>query len=132
MSDAYYVAGVCNINDFEVAYRKKGGYFFAFVTFILVVSLLVFQVHPLFGLSVMVPAWLASLQFIQVRNRFCSRYGLAGKYSSGKQYKQVSYATLDDRAKDRKTATRLSLQALMIATVVSVITIVLLSVLMTT
>ena len=90
MTEQYYTPGTCNLNEEEVDYRTKAGYIFAVIGVVHTVALIAFMVTPLFGVTAFVPIWLAALQYLQVKNRFCATYALRGIYSSGNERGQTS------------------------------------------
>lgn len=117
---AYYTPGVCNINDAEASYRMRGGHVFAGGTLLLTAALLVFAVHPLFGVSVIFSATTAALQYLQVKNRFCVRYAAKNVYSSGSKYREIALITdADSLRKDKNRSVQLLIRAAGIASAYS-------------
>lgn len=124
-----YTPGVCNINDAEVSFRKQAGYFFGIMSVILVILLLAFSAHPAFGFLVAFPLAIATVQYLQVRNRFCAGYGLRGMYSSGDDYKQVNtIKDVNDRRLDRKKSIKTYVQGVILGLLGSVLAVLIINI----
>lgn len=82
MSD--YIAGSCNIGPSEIHRRYQvaiiGGILYTVLAIVLIAS----NQETSIRLIAFMPAMLASVGFIQARNRFCFAYGLMGVFNFDK------------------------------------------------
>lgn len=114
----HYSPGICNINDAEVSFRKRAGYFFSAISLTLFLLLVMFKVDSLFGFAMLFPIWIASVQFLQVKNRFCAGYGLRAVYSGGDGLSQLATVSkVEERLLDRKKAATIYLQGFLLSLV---------------
>lgn len=122
MSEKYYEAGKCNINDVEAAYKRALGIIFILTSVALAYALYVFGVPGIYGVSLIFPLWLAIMQYLQVKNRFCATYGIKGFHVSGpgrgKKY-LVRVSDTESRKLDKAKSKVIILQALLVATIIS-------------
>lgn len=111
MTQSFYIPGVCNMNQAEVDFRKKGGYLFGATGVLLLILLFLFSVPAIFGFTMLIPIWVAALQYIQVRHRFCVRFAAQSKFSTSKIFGMVGKASPEQRSLDNRLALRLHIQA---------------------
>lgn len=112
MGQTYYTPGVCNINEAEVSYRRLGGHLFAAGTVSLLILMIIFNIEPAYAIFLTLPASIAALQYLQVANRFCTRYALQHKYSDGDGYKESGRVADElNRKMDKVRSAQLMLQA---------------------
>jgi hypothetical protein len=123
MSD--YVAGSCNIGPSEIHRRYQvaitGGVLYALLSIILVAS----DQATSTRLIAFAPAMLASVGFIQARNRFCFAYGLMGVFNfdtAGDVKKIKDPAALKA---DRLHALKIVLKSLLLAAVMTALVVIL-------
>ena len=117
MSD--YVAGSCNIGPSEIHRRYQvaitGGVFYV----ILGIALFASNQSTSIRLIAFAPAMLASVGFIQARNRFCFAYGLMGVFNfdtAGDIKKIKDQAALKA---DRITAIKIVVKSALLASVLT-------------
>ena len=122
MGQNYYEAGKCNINDAEMAYKRVLGIIFALIAVVLAGALYVFRMPAVYGFTVMIPLWLAIMQYLQVKNRFCATYGIKGLHLSGagrgRSY-LVRITENENRRLDKAKSKTLIFQALIIAIIIA-------------
>lgn len=82
----YYTPGVCNINEKEVAYRKKAFYLGLGIGVPLLIVLVVVGSNPILGLTMFVPAWIGAIGYLQAKYKFCVGYAASGMYNSSDKY----------------------------------------------
>lgn len=120
MTDTTYIPGVCNINSTEIAYRRKamwlgiGSFVFVFVALALIGADWWLAIVGLF-----IPAYTASISYLQVRNKFCVAYGASGMQNALEGSQSASdVADNEARSKDRAKTWRMNAQALAITVAV--------------
>ena len=126
MSD-YYTPGVCNINEKEVAYRKKAFYLGLGIGVPLLAVLVATKANPILGLAMFVPAWIGAIGYLQAKYMFCIGYAAGGIHSSSDEYgdtREVVEAA--SRKLDAKRARKINLQSLTVGAVVAVTSVLLL------
>jgi hypothetical protein len=114
MSETAYIPGMCNINQAEIAYRKKARNFGIIASVIVLVACLLLGASWwITAILLFVPVYIASIGFLQVRNRFCVSYGAKGQQNAD-DGNDAAYTVKnsDDRAKDKIKARTMNLQAL--------------------
>jgi hypothetical protein len=120
-----YVAGSCNIGPSEIHRRYQvaitGGVLYVFLSIFLVAS----DQTASTRLIAFAPAMLASVGFIQARNRFCFAYGLMGVFNfdtAGDVKKIKDPAALKA---DRLNASKIVLKSLLLAAVMTAVVVIL-------
>ncbi len=120
MESTSYIPGICNINEAEIAYRKKAmiiGYFVAGLIFaLLVVAGWNEFVRALF---VFLPLFVGVINNLQVKNKFCVSYGASGRQNATDGDAAAHDVTdSEDKAVDKNKARKMNLQALAVTLVV--------------
>ncbi len=113
MSETHYTPGVCNINEAEVAYRKKAFYLGLGVGLPLLAVLLVLKASPVTGLLMFLPGWIGAIGYLQAKHKFCVGYAASGVYNQSDEYAETQ--KIIDSAKrdlDTKRARQINLQSL--------------------
>ena len=109
-----YIPGMCNINTAEVAYRRKAMYMALFVTIVLLMVLVFFQVNVfLRSLALALPLYITAICYLQVKNSFCVSYAASGQQNATDG--QDTAETITEKsalAADKKKAREMYLQAL--------------------
>jgi hypothetical protein len=120
-----YVAGSCNIGPSEIHRRYQvaitGGVLYALLSIFLVAS----DQTTSTRLIAFAPAMLASVGFIQARNRFCFAYGLMGVFNfdtAGDVKKIKDPAALKA---DRINALKIVLKSFLLAAVMTAVVVIL-------
>lgn len=90
MAETYYSPGICNINPQEVRNRKQAFYIGSAATVSLLGTLYILDVSAIVGFVIFLPAWIASLGYLQAKHKFCVGYAALGKYSSGNKFGQTA------------------------------------------
>jgi len=78
---ANYVAGSCNIGPSEIHRRYQVAIIGGVLYTILAIALIATDQESSMRLIAFAPAMLASVGYIQARNRFCFAYGLMGVFN---------------------------------------------------
>jgi hypothetical protein len=120
-----YVAGSCNIGPSEIHRRYQvaitGGVLYTFLSIFLIAS----DQSTSTRLIAFAPAMLASVGFIQARNRFCFAYGLMGVFNfdaAGDVKKIKDPAALKA---DRNNALKIVLKSFLLASVMTALVVIL-------
>jgi predicted nucleic acid-binding Zn ribbon protein len=127
MSDTVaYVPGVCNINTEEIASRRKVGHFGLIMFVVLLIIMLVANISHLYRVILFLPAFVASIGYLQARNKFCVGYASAGQQNASEGSKKASNI-IDQRAltTDKQRARIMNLEAFCITVVITIVAIVL-------
>ncbi len=111
-----YVPGVCNINHAEIAYRRKAGYFGLATFAVLLLLLLSYGSNALLRIILFIPAFIAAISYLQVKNKFCVKYGASGQQNA-EEGSQAATSVTDKKAivLDKIKANGMNLQAAVIA-----------------
>jgi len=118
-----YIPGMCNINQDEIAYRRKAMYFGLGVTILLLVAMIVFQVNIFVrSLVLFIPLFIAIIGYLQTKNKFCVAYGASGKQNATDGNESAeAVADTDAQAADKKKARTMNLQAFVSTIIILVI-----------
>lgn len=123
MSEKYYEPGKCNINDAEALFKIASGIFFLSIAVALAAALIVFKIPMIYSLTVIFPLWLGSMEFLQVKNRFCATKGIKGYHNSGvkrgKKY-LVRITDAENRQLDRAKSFSIIWNGLAVSSVLTV------------
>lgn len=115
MSENYYTPGVCNINEPEVAYRKKAYYLGLIIGPPLLAILLVVQAAPFYGVLMFLPAWIGAIGYLQAKYKFCVGYAASGVYNASPEYAETQKIVDEASQKlDKARARKINTQALLI------------------
>ena len=114
-----YLAGACNIGPAEIKRRRQGALIgailFAFTTLLFVIT----NAPTSTRLLVFIPALLFTVGIIQSRRKFCVAYGFLGVFSFEKLGATRKITMNQDLKADRKYATKLLLQSVLTAAVLT-------------
>ena len=110
-----YVAGSCNIGNGEVRRRQVVALVGAVISITSLIGLLSSDAARGARLSLFIPLMVFAIGFIQSRKKFCLAYGFMGTFNFGKlgQISRVSDSI--SKKADRKTATIILVQSLLLA-----------------
>ena len=110
-----YVAGSCNIGNGEVRRRQVVALVGAVFSITSLVGLLSSDAARSARFSLFIPLMVFAIGFIQSRKKFCLAYGFMGTFNFGKlgQISRVSDSI--SKKADRKTATIILVQSLLLA-----------------
>ena len=114
-----YLAGACNIGPAEIKRRRQGALIgailFAFTTLLFVIT----NAPTSTRLLIFIPALLFTVGIIQSRRKFCVAYGFLGVFSFEKSGATRKITMNQDLKADRKYATKLLLQSVLTAAVLT-------------
>lgn len=114
-----YLAGACNIGPAEIKRRRQGALIgailFAFTTLLFVIT----NAPTSTRLLIFIPALLFTVGIIQSRRKFCVAYGFLGVFSFEKLGATRKITMNQDLKADRKYATKLLLQSVLTAAVLT-------------
>ena len=114
-----YLAGACNIGPAEIKRRRQGALIgailFAFTTLLFVIT----NAPTSTRLLIFIPALLFTVGIIQSRRKFCVAYGFLGVFSFEKSGATRKITMNQDLKADRKYATKLLLQSVFTAAVLT-------------
>lgn len=120
-----YVAGSCNIGPSEIHRRYQvaitGGVLFT----ILAIALIATNQGTSSRLIAFAPAMLASVGFIQARNRFCFAYGLMGVFNFDKAGDVKKIKDPAALKADRANALKIVLKSLLSASLMTALVVIL-------
>jgi hypothetical protein len=123
MSD--YIAGSCNIGPSEIHRRYQvaiaGGVLYALFSILVIAT---DQQTPL-RLAVFAPAMIASVGYIQAKNRFCFAYGLLGVFNFDKAGDVKKIKDPEALKADRTHAATILVKSILIAIVMTAIVVLL-------
>jgi hypothetical protein len=110
-----YVAGSCNIGNGEVRRRQVVALVGAVISITSLVGLLSSDAARGARLSLFVPLMVFAIGFIQSRKKFCLAYGFMGTFNFGKLGQIPRVSDPISKKADRKTATIILVQSLLLA-----------------
>ena len=118
-----YISGACNIGPAEIKRRKQGAYLGGALYLIVSISLIASDASRSARLWVFLPAALFAVGYIQSKRKFCVAYGFLGIFNFEKLGKTTKIKVNQELKADRKYAIKLSVQALLLAIILTLLTI---------
>ena len=118
-----YISGACNIGPAEIKRRKQGAYLGGALYLIVSISLIASDASRSARLWVFLPAALFAVGYIQSKRKFCVAYGFLGIFNFEKLGKTTKIIVNQELKADRKYAIKLSVQALLLAIILTLLTI---------
>jgi len=118
-----YISGACNIGPAEIKRRKQGAYLGGALYLIVSISLIASDASMSARLWVFLPAALFAVGYIQSKRKFCVAYGFLGIFNFEKLGKTTKIKVNQELKADRKYAIKLSVQALLLAIILTLLTI---------
>ena len=118
-----YISGACNIGPAEIKRRKQGAYLGGALYLIVSISLIASDASMSTRLWVFLPAALFAVGYIQSKRKFCVAYGFLGIFNFEKLGKTTKIKVNQELKADRKYAIKLSVQALLLAIILTLLTI---------
>ena len=103
-----YVPGTCNIGPQEIALRRRAGHVGLAVTAALATALVRSDLHPVWRLTLALPAAGAASGYLQTRQRFCANFGFRGVYNFDTRGHEQRVAGDLAQAEDRRRALQIS------------------------
>ena len=118
-----YISGACNIGPAEIKRRKQGAYLGGALYLIVAIYLIASDASHSTRLWVFLPAALFAIGYIQSKRKFCVAYGFLGIFNFEKLGNTTRIKVNQDLKADRKYAIKLSVQALLLAIILTLLTI---------
>ena len=125
MSNAVYIPGVCNLGKREIRQRKLVGLVGLFFSVSSLIGLVAIGATREARLGIFLPLMVASVGYVQVRNKFCLAYGLAGTFNLGKLGDISRVSDPVNRRADRATALKTLLKSFLLASIATLVVFVL-------
>ena len=116
-----YIPGTCNLGKAEIRRRQIVAVIGLVLTLASFLGLVAADTANSARWSLFVPLMVFSIGFIQSRKKFCLAYGLMGTFNLGKLGDISRVQSPEDRRADRKTATIILLQGVLLALALTVI-----------
>jgi uncharacterized membrane protein (DUF485 family) len=101
---ADYRPGECNIGSAEISRRRRGAWAATLAALALYVLLVVLGAPAVVRFGVALPAAAAAVSWLQVRERFCVAFGVAGVFNLGPLGRVEGVADEASRRADRRKA----------------------------
>lgn len=120
-----YVAGSCNIGPSEIHRRYQAAITGGVLFTILAIALIATNQGTSSRLIAFAPAMLASVGFIQARNRFCFAYGLMGVFNFDKAGDVKKIKDPAALKADRVNALKIVLKSLLSASLMTALVVIL-------
>lgn len=125
MPEISYVPGTCNIGKGEVRKRQVVALLGLFFSITTLLTFMTVDTPQSIRLGIFFPLMVASVGFVQSRSKFCLAYGLAGTFNVGKMGDIKRVTSKEDRAADRKTALVILAKSFALATLATMVVLVL-------
>lgn len=116
-----YIPGTCNLGKAEIRRRQIVAVIGLVLTLGSFLGLVAADTANSARWSLFAPLMVFSIGFIQSRKKFCLAYGLMGTFNLGKLGDISRVQSPEDRRADRKTATIILLQGVLLALALTVI-----------
>ena len=116
-----YIPGTCNLGKAEIRRRQIVAVIGLVLTLASFLGLVAADTANSARWSLFAPLMVFSIGFIQSRQKFCLAYGLMGTFNLGKLGDISRVQSPEDRRADRKTATIILLQGVLLALALTVI-----------
>ena len=116
-----YIPGQCNIGKSEIRKRQTVAVFGLFLSTASILSFSHLHTSHLSRISIFLPLLVFSVGFVQSRRRFCLAFGFMGTFNFGRSRDIARVASPEDRARDRKTALSILVQAVGLAALLTAI-----------
>jgi len=125
MSQSEYVPGTCNIGPAEIRRRRIVMWLGCVLSIVTLASFAQNSSSRADRLSIILPAFVFSIGFVQSRKKFCLAFGFMGAFNFGKVGAITKVLTPDQRSADRKTALVLLGQAAALTAIITAVTVLL-------
>lgn len=120
-----YIPGSCNIGVGEIRRRQVVAIIGSIISISSFVTLLMAGAPRSARYGIFVPLMIASVGWVQSRNKFCLAYGFAGTFNMGKLGDISRVADAASKAADRKTALTTLLKSTALAATVTLLVVLL-------
>ena len=125
MPDYAYIPGTCNIGKGEIRRRQLVALVGLFFSISTLLTFNTVDAPTAIRLGIFFPLMVASVGFVQSRNKFCLAYGLTGTFNVGKMGDIKRVASVEDRAADRVTALKILGKSFLLASIATAVVLVL-------
>ena len=113
-----YVPGVCNINQSEIAYRRKAGYSGIAAYVLLLAGFFAFSFSPWLGAVLFLPAFIGAVGMLQAHYKFCVAYAAGGQqHALDDDLEAKAIVDAASRKIDKQRARKINTQSALIAIV---------------
>ena len=114
-----YIPGVCNINREEIAFRRKWRNIGVIVTVLLAAILFVLSANRWLRILIFLPAFVAAINYLQTKNRFCVSYAASGLQNASEGSTKADKVAADAHQLDQAKARKMNMQAGVAALIVT-------------
>ncbi len=121
--EANYIPGTCNIGPAEIRRRRIVMWLGCLLSIVTIASFQQNSASKMDRLSIILPAFVFSIGFVQSRKKFCLAFGFMGAFNFGKVGAITKVLTPEQRSADRKTALVLLAQAAALTAVITLVTV---------
>ena len=125
MSSTTYIPGTCNVGRSEIRQRKLVGLVGLFFSISSLIGLMSIGAAREARLGIFLPLMIASVGFVQVRNKFCLAYGFAGTFNFGKLGDISRVSDPINRSADRVASVKVLLKSFLLASIATLVVFVL-------
>ncbi len=125
MSSSTYIPGTCNLGANEIRQRKLVGLVGLFFSMSSLIGLISIEAAREARLGIFLPLMVASVGFVQVRNKFCLAYGFAGTFNFGKLGDISRVNDPINRSADRVASVKVLLKSFLLASIATLVVFVL-------
>ena len=125
MSSSTYIPGTCNLGANEIRQRKLVGLVGLFFSMSSLIGLISIEAARETRLGIFFPLMVASVGFVQVRNKFCLAYGFAGTFNFGKLGDISRVNDPINRSADRVASVKVLLKSFLLASIATLVVFVL-------
>jgi hypothetical protein len=125
MPDLEYIPGICNIGKGEIRRRQLVALLGLFFSITTLLTFYTVDAPTAIRLGIFFPLMVASVGFVQSRNKFCLAYGFAGTFNIGKLGDIKRVASTEDRQADRVTALKILGKSFLLASLATAVVLVL-------
>ena len=125
MSQSEYVPGTCNIGPAEIRRRRIIMWLGCILSIVTIASFAQNSSSRVDRLTIILPAFVFAIGFVQSRKKFCLAFGFMGAFNFGKVGAITKVLTPEQRSADRKTALVLLGQAAALTGIITLVTVLL-------
>jgi hypothetical protein len=125
MSQSEYVPGTCNIGPAEIRRRRIVMWLGCILSIVTIASFAQNSSSRFDRLTIILPAFVFAIGFVQSRKKFCLAFGFMGAFNFGKVGAITKVLTPEQRSADRKTALVLLGQAAGLTGIITLVTVLL-------
>ena len=121
-----YIPGMCNINQAEIAYRRKAMWIGIGISVAMLAIMFIAGIVVWVRILLFIPVFIAVIGYLQSKNKFCVAYGASGKQNAT-DGNETAEDVIDETAKqaDKRKARTMNLQAAMISLAITLATLLL-------